>query len=161
MPCAWKSSALSTPQIAPWKPPPSECRSCVGNGCGDFQRPRIPAHDLRQMGIDFATRGLSGPQDKCLIHQFPTTSSLPIFSPSGKSRFEKSVVMQLCHVRGRHDCILETCPTSAESAQISLLCCQPEPVSGASTVQELQLTLQDLHRLSARQGASICIHNDT
>ena len=38
------------------------------------------------------------------------------------------------HARGCH---VEACPASAESAQISLLCCQPELVSGASAARTM------------------------
>ena len=51
--------------------------------------------------------------------------------------------------------ILEAYPTSAESAQSNLLCCQPGSVSGPLTAQVSMCSQRHRCRLSARPGASI------
>ena len=48
--------------------------------------------------------------------------------------------------------ILVYFPTTAGSAQFCLLCCQPEPIPGSSTVRMSQFTLWDPYRLPAWLG---------
>ena len=58
-------------------------------------------------------------------------------------------------------CILRSDPTSAESDQLDLLCCQPEPFADASTPLSGSFSVSTHWRLSARSGALICMHEIT
>ena len=58
-------------------------------------------------------------------------------------------------------CILRSYPTSAESDQLGLLCCQPEPFADASTPLNGIFSVSTHWRLSARSGALICMHEIT
>ena len=58
-------------------------------------------------------------------------------------------------------CILRSYPTSAESDQLGLLCCQPEPFADASTPLNGSFSVFTHWGLSARSGALICMHQIT
>ena len=58
-------------------------------------------------------------------------------------------------------CILRSYPTSAESDQLGLLCCQPEPFADTSTPLNGIFSVSTHWRLSARSGAPICMHEIT
>ena len=58
-------------------------------------------------------------------------------------------------------CILRSYPTSTESDQLDLLCCQPEPFADASTPLNGSFSASTHWRLSARSGALICMHEIT
>ena len=58
-------------------------------------------------------------------------------------------------------CILRSYPTSAESDQLGLLCCQPEPFADASTPLNGSFSVSTHWGLSAMSGALICMHEIT
>ena len=98
----------------------------------------------------------------CVRTSLPSFLELGLHAPL-LDRSAKKKEVQLCSLNLLEEtlCILRAYPTSAESDQLDLLCCQPEPFADASTPLDGRFSASTHWRLSARLGAPICMHEVT
>ena len=73
-----------------------------------------------------------------------------------RNGMQKGGVTPLLLSRGNFQSMQASCPSTADSTQFRLLCCQPEPFPGLLSVRSHLLTLMQPYRLSAWLRADHC-----